>query len=745
MNLLTKTTITLIALLASLFITANASIAQVSNLTLTPNLSSGQVAGTTIKWDASASGAGTLVYRFSVGLSGSDSKVVRDYSTAASFEWTPIEEGTYSVKVSVRQQSGVGNASELSVDYIIASRVTDTPIATLTAHQLVALYSAPACSPDSKMRVEFRPASSGENWQATNLKACATGKSMNFYIAGMRSNTSYEMQHVIVSAVGETRGKLLSLTTGTPGITFPAFTVRDSIDSGTTSADDDVVFMSSFPSDSYPLPLAADLAGNVVWYYNKYTEAVAISTAITQDATVLLLVGEGDVQGQLLREVNFAGSIVRETNVTRINEQLTAMGKDTIGAFDHEAIRFPNGYTLVQASVERLMPGVQGAVSDILGAMIIALDDNWQVVWAWNAFDHLDVNRKATGNEVCVDTRNVSLPGCPPLFKAGSANDWLHGNAIAYSPADGNLIYSMRHQDWVIKIDYKNGAGSGSVLWRHGEGGDFTISSGDSSPWHSHQHGAVYVDNTHISIFDNGNIRCNNGLTQGCYSRGQIYSLDEANKTTTLSLNSSMGNFSVALGMSQRLSNGNYNFTSGAQAADSGGLLGQAIEITPDGSKTYVLEVSAAVYRAYRMRSLYASSLLPLPAAASSYIYPLSGAALLDSDPAGAKPLTLGNYTDSGVLNITAGLLPFAGSADIYVAVSMAGDIYVIHPDLSIQPLSSGLVAWKTNTAGPVNETLYSNIPLSSVAAGTYIFYVAVTPTGDFSKYYLWQTSLIKN
>ena len=49
--------------------------------------------------------------------------------------------------------------------------------------------------------------------------------------------------------------------------------------------------------------------------------------------------------------------------------------------------------------------------------------------------------------------------------------------------ADGNLLYSARHQDWLIKIDYANGAGSGRVIWRLGKDGDFTMRSDDPSPW----------------------------------------------------------------------------------------------------------------------------------------------------------------------------------------------------------------------------------------------------------------------
>ena len=68
-----------------------------------------------------------------------------------------------------------------------------------------------------------------------------------------------------------------------------------------------------------------------------------------------------------------------------------------------------------------------------------------QPVWAWNEFNHLDINR-----------RPYSYP------------DWTHTNAVLYSKDDGNLIISIRHQNWLVKIDYNNGAGAGDILWKLG-------------------------------------------------------------------------------------------------------------------------------------------------------------------------------------------------------------------------------------------------------------------------------------
>ena len=85
--------------------------------------------------------------------------------------------------------------------------------------------------------------------------------------------------------------------------------------------------------------------------------------------------------------------------------------------------------------------------------MVIVLDQNFQVAWVWDPFAWLDTNRLPTLGEG---------PG-----------DWMHANSIAWSPADGNLVVSMRSQDWVIKIDYANGTGDGHVVWRLGAGRRF--------------------------------------------------------------------------------------------------------------------------------------------------------------------------------------------------------------------------------------------------------------------------------
>src|SRR5437667_7946707 len=125
------------------------------------------------------------------------------------------------------------------------------------------------------------------------------------------------------------------------------------------------------------------------------------------------------------------------------------------------------------------------------------------------------------------------------------AVDWLHVNAVSWSPADGNLVLSIRHQDWVIKIDYGNGAGDGHVIWRLGQGGDFTVNSAEPNPWFSHQHNAHYVDDHTLILFDNGNTR--RASDPNAHNRGQVWTLDEVGMTATSVLNADLGDYSFRI------------------------------------------------------------------------------------------------------------------------------------------------------------------------------------------------------
>src|SRR5262249_58452809 len=97
--------------------------------------------------------------------------------------------------------------------------------------------------------------------------------------------------------------------------------------------------------------------------------------------------------------------------------------------------------------------------------------------------------------------------------------------AVPGPPADGTPILSIRNQNWVVKVDYRNGSGDGHIVWRLGRDGDFTALSTDPYPWFSNQHNAHSLDATPLVLFDNGNTRLVSD-PEG-HSRGQVWTLDD--------------------------------------------------------------------------------------------------------------------------------------------------------------------------------------------------------------------------
>ena len=492
-------------------------------------------------------------------------------------------------------------------NYTITPRATgNNVVISATSHRLVALYSAPPCPAGDHMRVRFSAGSGPIG--STPWKACVAGLSRNFLVAGLRASTQYEMFHEIATDSGSSTSPPISFTSGALPLwlPFPSFSWLDPPDVNSCLWEGVVLHSHvAFAPDQITVPVATDLLGRIIWYYTRFANIEQNGTMIFRPrpgGTMMLAANDPTSElgfQQLLREIDLEGNPLRETNVDRVSEQLVAMGHDPITSFHHESIGLPNGNLITLASVERLLTDVQGpGIVAVIADMLVELDEDLQVVWAWNGFDHLDVTRVATLGETCVNDQ----PGCPPVVLDDIANDWMHSNSVHYTPQDGNLILSMRHQDWVIKIDFSNGTGSGAVLWRLGQDGDFTVFSADPDPWFSHQHDAEYdiPGLPLMSIFDNGNVRREQDPEAN--SRGQVFWLDETNLAAFPVMNADLGSYSLALGSAERLCNWNYHFDSGFLLPDG---RAQAVEVRLNGSINFVLESTNTAYRSFRMYSLY--------------------------------------------------------------------------------------------------------------------------------------------
>jgi len=669
-----------IAALAALCGPAHATVTITS---LAPTLKSPQAIGVTVGWTAMATdtNAGPLTFQFNVAAPPSGTlATVKNFNvgTLSAGKWKSLPfswaltgiNGAYQVQV-VATDFTSGESATKTVSFVVTSPVTGiNPVVQATQNPLVALFTAPSCAAGSTVRVSFQPQSGIAPATTTNWANCQPPATPTFEIAGMYPSTAYNLFAQVDTGGNIVNGPTAAFTTGAlpSNVPFPAFTVVTP-DTGDTNR---VILHGLFDvreNSHYP-DIATDLSGRVIWYYypndqmrkNMLMRAFPTGIIASQYGPSW---NPNSQQYQVLRQVDWAGNITKETNIGILQQQLHAMGNpdagpcntipspppvgaSCVGLFHHDAIEtLPNGYTAALVDVEKIFPsGTQGDTSglpvDIVGDMIVVLDQNWNLVWYWDAFDpagggngypQLPVTRTAVLDETCEAGCLAEFlvgPGVAPL-----AHDWLHCNSLYYWPHDGaaapstapgDLIVSSRHQDWIMKIDYKDGAGAGDILWRMGPSGDYSFVNtyNDPWPWFSHQHEAGIENGGAgpLSVLDNGNTRVSNpGKSTGgvpglgpncgphdCDTRGMAVTFSETAMTVNPVISQDLGYFSDAMGSAQLLADGNYYFLA-AIVVNGKVDTGYDIQMQPvAGSDTgpEVMNISgAASYRSFQMPNLY--------------------------------------------------------------------------------------------------------------------------------------------
>ncbi|HUO30056.1 MAG TPA: aryl-sulfate sulfotransferase [Bryobacteraceae bacterium] len=599
--------------------------ASITGVVLHPSVPSPQLLGTTVQLTASAtdSDPGPLTYKWEVAQPGSTSfSTMRDFDVNNEFTWVPnYVEGTYQLRLTARDYLA-GTSAQQVISYVANPLVTgNQPVVVVTANPLVALFSAPTCPIGSTMAVAFLE-QGAKAPSTTDARACHTG-TQNFYIAGMVSNHAYSMYAQVNTGGTIVNGPTVSFTSGAvpKSLSLPSRSVPLAPDSQTDSQSTIVLTGYATTPD---VPTATNLKGDVVWYYNttvQMTRPVPGGTFLSipnGKGTGTGVWGPNVTQQQLLREFDLAGNTVRETNCDRVYEQLQAMGLTApLGRFNHDAIRLANGQTVVLGDEQQIFPaGTQGSTApiDIIGALIVVLDDNFQVVSYWSSFDHdcassacLNINRPGDTN--CVTGSNAS--GCPPVLLSSPANDWLHANSLQYLTAEGDWLLSLRSQNWIAKIDYDNGAGSNGIIWRLGIDGDFALGNnvGEPYPWFSGQHNPGFIDDgeTTLAVFDNGTSR---HAEYGGDSRGQVWTIDQTSMIATLDVNVDLGAYSESLGSAQVLLNGDYMFMAG-NISDGSNIEVQNSEFNGSGVMNYQFQSvgPSHAYRGWRLPDFYHAAL----------------------------------------------------------------------------------------------------------------------------------------
>jgi len=570
--------------------------------------------GSSTQFNAKITGDTSVTWSVN-GMAGGDASIGKIDDTGR--YTAPTTPQSVAVRVTAASVEAPSVNSSASAYVVVPGEVTTTN------HPLVALYTIDP--PDAaNVSIQFGPTSN--YGQTTSVQESpGGGGTVGTLVAGMVASKTYHMRAAIQFSDGtiftdadhtfET-GSLDGLTFSTfaattaPGMTpQPGFEVLDLIGKGVAA-------------------VATDLSGNIVWWYNpsggsgsdvlqpiRQLQNGHFLVCISPTSSSPLQSGPPEPGTiTVVREIDLAGSTVREISLVDLNTRLAAAGFSLVAlTMHHDVLELPNGHWIILTNSARQftnLPGYPGTTT-VLGDQIVDLDTNLKPVWVWDSFDHLDVNRH------------------PMLFP-----DWTHSNAVLFSD-DGNLLLSMRHQHWVIKIDYANGVGAGDILWHLGEQGDFALLGGtDPQDWFYAQHSPAFTSratfgNFELGVMDNGDNRlyasgqsCASTDAPLCpsYTTIPIFQIDENARTATLVFHDKLAQYSYFGGDTRGLDNGDVEFDLCVDS-DLPSAAAAISEVIRDANPRIVWQMivtGAVAYRGFRIPSFYppseAASPLPLPA-----------------------------------------------------------------------------------------------------------------------------------
>ena len=477
-----------------------------------------------------------------------------------------------------------------------------------TQHPLVAQVTiVSSCSGTAS--VQFGPDTTyGRVTASYPVQAGSSG--IAILVAGMRASTAYHMLPTVQCTDGPVTGQDMTFQTGPlPSTPFPVMTVTRPSPSTTSPENSGIELMNVIAASSGVMQAYfTDRDANPIWYYDVGGLGANYPFTMKLLPNGHVIVTVETPTDSILREVDLAGNTIREMNIAALAQKTQAAGYDFVPTFyHHDILPLTNGHVVVLTNVNQSVSDLVGYPdpTQVLGDAIIDLDGDWNPVWSWNTFDYLDINRHLN-----------------PVFVNG-ALDWTHSNALVYSP-DGALLLSMRHQSWVLKIDYNNGAGTGKILWKLGYQGDFALTqagvpTSDPSEWFSFQHFPSIVSQTGatttLAVWDNGDNRpldtsgtiCQPGGV-ACYSRATVFQVDESAMVADLQWDTLPGNFGIWGGSINQLENGNVEFDLNALSGSTT-VASQVEEVTQTSTPQVVWQMQFALpntaYRTYRVPSLY--------------------------------------------------------------------------------------------------------------------------------------------
>lgn len=260
--------------------------------------------------------------------------------------------------------------------------------------------------------------------------------------------------------------------------------------------------------------------------------------------------GTGSGKGGVIEIYDWNGNIIWNYQIS-----------DSLYCQHHDAIVLPNGNVLVIAWAGKTMsdatqagknPAITTVLNDqmIWSESIIELQpinsDSAEIVWQWNAWDHLVQDFDNNKDNFGVVSDHPELINVNYVTQGPPTNpDWLHINSVDYNPISDEIILSSHTfgEFWIIDHSTITTEAAGHTGGNSGKGGDVLYRWGNPQTYDRgavtdqklfKQHHATFIkpgfpNEGKVLIFNNGKDRLG-----GDYSSVDIIDISEAGYPYTI-------------------------------------------------------------------------------------------------------------------------------------------------------------------------------------------------------------------
>ena len=452
---------------------------------------------------------------------------------------------------------------------------------------------------DAPSKVSYTVAGKTEKTAIVN-KVNKQTKNHRINVVGLYANTDNKVTFKITNQDGQTEEKIINIKTAPLPKPLADVNINVKLASKNQMAIGDsglTVFTRTTKE-----PFAIDADGAVRWYSTTYNQHI-FKTLKNGHLLILRKENNSKLVYNDLVETNYIGKIYRDykfSNKTSSTENLKSTNKKDgeTTVVHHDVIELPNGNLLA-------------TVSD--GSKYI--EDTM-----------VEINRKTGNTKRIIDFKKIFPDAIYAHYNATKRSDgkvdWLHQNSINYDESDGSIIISSRHQDLIMKFNYKTMkpkwilSGKLKTDWPK-EWQKYVLKYTNGTTINGGQHDVQVIPKSQkngqevISFYDNNSaVSYGDKKATTKYSAGREIKINLKNMTAkeVWSYGQALGkaNYTDRIGSNRLLDNGNYLIDFGylnVQNGDASNIL----EVTPEGYQVFNVELSnlqskGYVYRAYRIK-----------------------------------------------------------------------------------------------------------------------------------------------